>query len=166
LGNAWFVNGYKIVPNADEEIAAMRNFQPNQIAIIDERFEEYVDGKNFEKDQSGSITLTEYQPNYLKYESQADSEQLTVFSEIYYDKGWKAFIDGEEVSHFRVNYVLRAMIVPAGEHTIEFKFEPRSYYLGNKISLASSILLILIALGYGVYELKKKYRNDAGTAQK
>lgn len=166
LGNAWFVDEYQIVPNADEEIEAMRNFQPEQIAIIDERFEEYVEGKDFEKDQSGSITLTEYQPNYLKYKSQANSEQLTVFSEIYYDKGWKAFIDGEEAPHFRVNYVLRAMVVPAGEHTIEFKFEPQSYYLGNKISLASSILLILIALGYVGFELKKKYISNAGTAQK
>jgi hypothetical protein len=157
LGNAWFVDDYKFVPNADEEIASMRNFQPEQTAIIDERFEEYVEGKDFEKDQSGSIILTEYQPNYLKYESQADSEQLAVFSEIYYDKGWKSFIDGEEVPHFRVNYVLRAMVVPAGEHTIEFKFEPQSYYLGNKISLASSILLILIAIGYLGFELKKKY---------
>lgn len=157
LGNVWFVDNYETVSNADEEIAAMNNFNPEQTAIIDERFEEFVEGKDFEKDQSGSIILTEYQPNYLKYESQADSEQLTVFSEIYYEKGWKAFIDGEEAPHFRVNYVLRAMIVPAGEYTIEFKFEPQSYYLGNKISLASSLLLILIAVGYLGFEIKKRY---------
>lgn len=157
LGNAWFVGDYIVVPNADEEIAAMQNFNPAQTAIVDQRFEEFVEGKNFEKDQSGSIALTEYQPNYLKYLYQANSEQLTVFSEIYYDKGWKAFIDGEEAPHFRVNYVLRAMVVPAGEHTIEFKFEPQSYYMGNKISLASSILLVLIALGFLFFELKKKY---------
>ncbi len=163
MGNAWFVDDYRIVENADAEIAEMEEFDPEQTAIIDQRFKQFVDDKEFDKDQSGSITLTEYQPNYLKYEMQADSEQLAVFSEIYYDKGWNAFIDGEEVPHFRVNYVLRGLVVPAGNHTIEFRFEPRSFYLGNKISLASSILLILIALGYAALEFKKNFfRKEVG----
>src|SRR5690606_37814949 len=108
---------------------------PKSEAVIDKRFTEFVQGKTFHKDETGSIVLTEYQPNYLKYSAKAASEQLTVFSEIYYDKGWNAFVDGKEVPHFRVNYILRGMVLPAGEHTVEFKFHPKSYYIGNKISL-------------------------------
>jgi hypothetical protein len=156
MGNAWFVEDYKIVENADEEITAMNNFDPSETAIIDQRFKSFMEGKQFSKDSDGSIVLTEYQPNYLKYSSQADTEQLAVFSEIYYDKGWESFIDGKKAPHFRIDYVLRAMVLPPGQHEIEFKFEPQSYYLGNKISLASSLLLILLIIGYGVYEMKKK----------
>jgi uncharacterized membrane protein YfhO len=115
-----------------------------------------VAGKSFRKDNNGQIELTEYQPNYLKYDYSAASEQFTVFSEIYYENGWNAYIDGEPAPHFRVNYVLRAMLIPAGNHTIEFKFEPKSYYVGNKISLASSILLILAIAGYGFARFRKR----------
>ncbi|MBN2819303.1 MAG: YfhO family protein [Bacteroidales bacterium] len=156
LGNAWFVSEYKIVENADEEIDAMNDFNPSETAIIDQRFEKYVNSKKFNVDKNATIILTEYQPNYLKYSAKTVSEQLAVFSEIYYDKGWNAYIDGKKIPHFRVNYVLRALILPAGEHTVEFKFEPQSYYIGNRISLASSILLLLAILGYGFIELKKR----------
>ncbi len=156
LGNAWFVNGYTIVKNADEEIAALRRNNPDTNAIIDERFSEFVEGKKFSKDANGTIELTEYQPNYLKYKTKTATEQLTVFSEIYYNKGWDAFIDGKKTPHFRVDYILRAMVLPAGEHTVEFKFEPKSYFVGNKISMASSILLLLAIIGYLFSEFKKK----------
>lgn len=156
LGNAWFVNNYKIVENADEEILALKEIDPKSTATIDKRFSEFVDGKTFQKDLTGSITLTEYQPNYLKYQTKAATEQLTVFSEIYYDKGWDAFIDGEKVPHFRVNYILRAITLPAGEHTVEFKFEPKSYFIGNKISLASSIILVLAIAGFAFSEFRKR----------
>ena len=156
LGNAWFVNDYKIVKNADEEIAALRQNNPTTNAIIDERFSEFVEGKKFSKDLSGTIELTEYQPNYLKYKTKAASEQLTVFSEIYYNKGWDAFIDGEKVPYFRVNYILRALVLPAGEHFVEFKFRPKSYFVGNKISMASSILLLLAIAGYAFSEFRRK----------
>ncbi|MEE4285715.1 MAG: YfhO family protein, partial [Mariniphaga sp.] len=95
-------------------------------------------------------------PNFLKYEFSAANNQFTVFSDIFYDKGWNAYLNGEKVPHFRVNYVLRAMIVPAGQHTIEFKFEPKSYYTGNKVSLASSLLLILAIAGYGFMLFRKR----------
>jgi hypothetical protein len=156
LGNAWFVPEFKVVGNADDEIKAMENFDPAETAIIDQRFSDHVAGKSFSKDNNGQIELTEYQPNYLKYDYSAASEQFTVFSEIYYENGWNAYIDGEPAPHFRVNYVLRAMLIPAGNHTIEFKFEPKSYYVGNKISLASSILLILAIAGYGFARFRKR----------
>jgi len=84
---------------------------------------------------------------------------LAVFSEIYYDKGWNAYIDGKEVPHFRVNYILRSLVLPAGDHTVEFKFHPKSYYTGNKVSLASSLLLILAIAGYAFTEFRKKSKN-------
>ena len=166
LGNAWFVSNYKMVENADEEIEAMNSFNPTTTAIIDNRFAEFLKGKSFNKEENGFVELTEYQPNYLKYSYNANSEQLVVFSEIYYDKGWNAYIDGEKVPHVRVNYVLRAMTVPAGEHAIEFKFEPKSYYVGNKISLASSILLLLAILGYGFYEFRNRKKSVAPEGNK
>jgi hypothetical protein len=156
MGNAWFVNGFQMVKNADEEIEVLKNIDPANEAVVDQRFGKYVEGKNFQKDQNGSIVLTEYEPNYLKYVAKASSEQLAIFSEIYYDKGWYAYIDGKEVPHFRVNYVLRGLVLPAGEHTVEFKFHPKSYYTGNKISLASSILLILAIAGYAFSEFRKR----------
>jgi hypothetical protein len=161
LGNAWFVPEFKVVGNADDEIKAMENFDPAETAIIDQRFSDPLAGKSFSKDNNGKIELTEYQPNYLKYDYTAASEQFTVFSEIYYENGWNAFIDGEPVPHFRVNYVLRAMLIPAGNHTIEFKFEPKSYYVGNQVSLASSILLILAIAGYGFARFRKRKTKTA-----
>ena len=156
MGNAWFVDGYQIVKNADEEIATLKTIDPQKVALIDQRFSDFVGNKKFTKDLNGSVTLTEYEPNYLKYNTKASSEQLTIFSEIYYEKGWNAYIDGKMVPHFRVDYVLRALVLPAGEHTVEFKFHPKSYYTGNKVSLASSLLLILIFIGYAFSEYKKK----------
>ena len=159
LGNAWFVQDYRIVKNADEEISALSDFNPKREAIIDQRFAQFVEGKNFVNDTSAFIKLTSYKPNHLKYQTNSQQDQLAVFSEIYYPKGWNAFIDGQSVSHFRTNYVLRAMVIPAGKHNIEFKFQPKSYSLGNKISLAgSSILIILLILLFG-RELLALYKN-------
>jgi hypothetical protein len=159
MGNAWFVNNYKTVANADEEIAALKSIDPKNEVTIDKRFSDFVGNKKFQKDETGGITLIEYKPNYLKYTAKASSEQLAVFSEIYYAKGWNAFIDGKEVPHFRVNYILRALVLPAGEHTVEFTFHPKSYYTGNTISLASSILLVLAVSGYAFSEYRRKTKN-------
>jgi hypothetical protein len=155
LGNAWFVNKLKTVQNADEEIAAVTTFNPGSEAIVDIRFSKEIEGLSIVPDSSAEIALVEYRANYLKYSSSATKEQLAIFSEIYYDKGWQAYIDEKPVSHFRVNYVLRAMRVPSGNHIIEFKFHPKSYYLGGKVSLACSLLLILMAVGTALLEWKK-----------
>jgi uncharacterized membrane protein YfhO len=156
LGNAWLVEEVKMVDNADEEITSLKNFDPQATAIINKRFEAYLEGFKTGSGQ-GSIQLKEYQPNYLKYEATVNSgPQLAVFSEIYYPKGWVSLIDGKEVTHVQADYVLRALVIPEGKHEIVFKFEPTSYFLGNKISLASSILLILAIGGYLVYVFKLK----------
>jgi hypothetical protein len=143
LGNAWFVNTIKMVENADEEIKALDEFNPKMECFIDKRFEENVKGLTINPDSAASIILTLYEPNKLVYESNTSSEQLAVFSEIYYEKGWNAYIDGNLTPHFRTNYVLRAMRIPAGKHTIEYRFEPALYATGEQIALISSILLFL-----------------------
>lgn len=147
LGNAWFVNNAHMVNNADEEINALTDFVPTETAVYDKRFEEQVKGHIISKDSLATITLTEYKPNHLTYTYETGKEQLAVFSEIYYAKGWNAYIDGKVSPYFRANYVLRAMIVPAGKHTIEFRFEPKVYFTGEKIAFASSMLLVLLAIG-------------------
>lgn len=156
MGNAWFVNDVKLVKNADEEIGALTSFNPAETAVVDKRFEASLKGHIITKDAIGTITLKEYKPNHLTYESNTGSDQLAVFSEIYYDKGWNAYIDGKPAPYFRANYVLRAMIVPSGKHTIEYKFEPAVYRNGEKISLASSLLLIVLLIGGGIFGWMKK----------
>jgi hypothetical protein len=143
LGNAWFVNEYKIVPNANAELEAIQDFNPDRTAIIDQRYQHLLNGLNITPDSSAAIRLTSYQPDYLTYESDAASPQLAVFSEIFYrgNQDWQAYIDGQPVPHFRANYLLRAMVVPAGKHKIEFRFVPDTYYRGETIALISSILL-------------------------
>lgn len=157
LGNAWFVNDFKIVANANEEIDALQNFTASQQAIVDERFADQLKEVKIGTGHNSKIKLDEYQPNYLKYSaSVSGGTALALFSEIYYPKGWDAYVDGQKVDYLRANYVLRALAVPEGQHTIEFKFEPSSYFIGNKISLASSLILILAAVGLIFIELKKK----------
>ena len=144
LGNAWFVSTIKKVKNPDEEIKALDDFTPANEAIIDDsRFK--ISNYKFYKD--GEIKLVEYQPNYLKYEMDKPDAGFAVFSEIYYKEGWDAYIDGKKAPYVRVNYVLRAMEVPAGKHVIEFKFDPASYTIGNKIMMTSSILVYIFFLG-------------------
>ena len=156
LGNAWLVKDVKLVNKADEEVTAVKNFDPKSTAIINKSFEKDLSGFH-NGSGDGVIKLTNYAPNDLKYEATVNSgSQLAVFSEIYYPKGWKSFIDGKETPHVEADYVLRAMVIPAGKHQVEFKFEPQSYFIGNKISMASSILLILAIGGYLVYAFKLK----------
>lgn len=156
LGNAWFVDSLAFVPDADAEIAAVQAFHPSHTAIIHRQFAPFVEELELKKDTNSLISLVEYRANYLKYTCQSPVENLAVFSEVYYDKGWTAYIDGKQVPHFRVNYLLRAMRVPAGNHAIEFRFHPKSYYLGEKVSFASSLVLILLLIGTGYLEWQKK----------
>jgi hypothetical protein len=156
LGNAWFVKHIEWVNNADEEINALTNFNPADTVIIDKRFEDNLKGFTIANDSTGIIKLKEYKPNHLTYESNAGTQQLAVFSEIYYAHGWDAYVDGKPAPYFRANYVLRAMLVPAGKHEIEFKFDPPVYRIGEKISLASSIFLLLMLAGGGTFIFTRK----------
>lgn len=156
LGTAWFVDNYKIVPNADSEMTALSHFDPKHTAIVDQRFADYVKNGAYGHDSAASITMKSYEPNDLVYDSKSNAQMLAVFSEMYYKEGWDAFIDGKPTDYIRVNYVLRAMTIPAGAHTIEFKFEPKAYAIGEKLSLASSLIVLLAGLGLLFMEFRKK----------
>jgi hypothetical protein len=155
LGHAWFVKECKIVANADSEINALTNFDPAKTAIVDKRYAELTKSFKSRLDSSAKIKLLSYEPNDLVYQSKSSSEEMAVFSEIYYENGWNAYIDGKLSPHFRANYVLRAMLVPPGDHKIEFKFEPASYAKGEKIALISSLLLFLGCASIFFLELRK-----------
>ncbi|MFN3850706.1 MAG: hypothetical protein ACK4NY_14830 [Spirosomataceae bacterium] len=158
LGNGWFVSNVKVVANADEEIKELGSFNPKQTVLIDKRYEEFVKGKSLQADSSATIKLTEYQPNKLVYESDSKTEQVAVFSEMYYrgNQDWVATIDGKEAPHFRADYLLRGMVVPAGKHKIEFKFAPASVTTGKKIDMFASIALVICLIGAIFMEIRKK----------
>ncbi|MEO0470729.1 MAG: YfhO family protein [Bacteroidota bacterium] len=148
-GNAWFVNRIQQVQTPDEEINALNDINPRNVAVVDAS--KYGDQlpANISADPAARITLTDWKPNHLTYSTKVASPQVAIFSEVYYNsgKGWQAYLDGQKVDHFRANYILRGINVPAGEHTIEFKFEPGTYAFGNMISMIFSILLLLLAAG-------------------
>ena len=156
LGNAWFVNDFKFVKNADEEIKVVGEINPAVTAVVDERYKNEFGNYTAKAVNSASIKLTSYKPNHLSYESNTTAAQLAVFSEIYYEDGWNAYVDSEKKSHFRANYVLRSMVIPAGKHTIEFKFEPQGYYTREKISLVSCLLLFGFVGGALFVKVRKK----------
>ena len=153
MGNAWFVNNVNIVANADAEIAALNGFNPDSTAIVDIRFSDQII-ENLDN-SNATITLEEYKPNYLKYTSSSTKDGIAIFSEIYYDKGWNAYIDGELKPHFRADYVLRGMQIPEGNHLVEFKFEPSTYKTGETVALASSVTLLLLLAFVSFKELRK-----------
>ncbi len=159
LGHAWFVKGYELVDNADQEMAAISIFNPADTAIIDKRFENTLTSFTPGRDSVAYISLTSYAPNDLTYDYNTGKDGLAVFSEIYYPKGWNAYVDGELTPHFRANYVLRAMVLPAGNHKLEFKFEPNVYVVGEKISFISSIILLLLIILLGVLEARKVWKS-------
>lgn len=162
MGNAWFVNNVVEVNNADEEITALTGFNPTRDVIIDKRFKDYYGSWTNAQDAEASIVLTSYEPEVLSYHFNSKVDQMVVFSEIYYhgNTDWMAYVDGVEQDHFRVNYVLRGMVIPKGEHKIEFKFRPKIYYIGEKISLAGSGIIVILLLVY----LGKSFRKPKEVA--
>jgi hypothetical protein len=160
FGNSWFVQEIEIAGNADAEMAALDAIHPLQTAVVDKRFASELEGFTPQQDSTATISLEKYRPNRLTYQSRTTTEQLAVFSEIYYRPGWKVKIDGQEASHFRADWILRAMRVPAGEHTIVFEFLPGGYIAAAHVSSYASFLILLLltgAVGYSVWkELKQK----------
>ncbi|EGV44946.1 hypothetical protein BZARG_285 [Bizionia argentinensis JUB59] len=152
-GNAWFISSLEQVNDANNEILKLDSLNTKQNAITSMKG---VNSKKFPKDSTASINVEVYKPNYLKYQSESSVDGFAVFSEIYYSKGWNAYIDGELTPHTRVNYVLRAMNIPAGKHTIEFKFEPQVIQKGGNIALASSVIFGLLCLGGLYFVFKRK----------
>ncbi|NJB84928.1 hypothetical protein GGR26_000673 [Lewinella marina] len=159
FGNAWLVDDIRFVEGPDAEFAALGEVEDlRSTAIVDNSFAPALAA--LDPTGQGSIELTSYQPNELQYRFNSPSEQLVVFSEIWYgpDLGWEATIDGTEAELIRANYALRALRVPAGEHTITMRFDPRSYSIGRTISLICSVLILLGVAAAGWY----RYRSAPG----
>jgi hypothetical protein len=160
LGNAWFVSEVQPVQSPDEEMAALSTLSPATVAVVD--VSKFPQQKAATYDITGAtIALTGYSPDEMKYNYNAPRDGMVVFSEIYYADGWQAFIDGKPVPHVRADYVLRALPVPAGNHAVTFKFEPKAYAVGNGVSLVASVALLLVLLGAVVYAVRRKQAADA-----
>ncbi len=154
LGAAWFVKTIKWVNTPQEEMNALTTFNPADTVVIDKKFQSIAD-KPFSFDSSAKIELLKNDNDIVTYKSSSATPQFAVFSEVYYSKGWKAYIDGKEADFVKANYVLRAMPVPAGEHTIEFRFDPASQKIGSTVTLICSVLMIAL-LGFGLWTFYKK----------
>lgn len=159
-GHAWIVQNVQFAKDADEEMKAISSFDPKKEAIVDVRYKSLIDTKKVGADPTAFIKLDSYHPDHLVYSYSAPRDVIAVFSEIYYDKGWNMYVDGVKKPYFRADYVLRAAQLEAGNHKVEFKFEPVSYYMGEKISLAGSLLL-LAGLGFAFYSENKQKKKAA-----
>lgn len=159
MGNVWFVKGVKYVDGPVNEMKALNNFNPSDTAVIDESFKNTIG--NFEpSDSLSSIKMTAFDNDAISYQSNSNKSNLAVFSEIFY-KDWKAYIDGKPAAYAKANYVLRAMTIPAGKHSIEFKFEPKVFYTGKNISNIASWLTFLMLIGSLTAVVLKKMKEEA-----
>ncbi len=154
-GNAWFVNKIHIAADANEEMKLIGEINTKTELVIDKEFAAQVP-TTLTADSTARIALKSYNPNSLVYSFSSATDQMAVFSEIYYDKGWNAYVNGEKAPYVRANYLLRAMPLKKGTYDVEFKFEPNSYKFGNIIALASSIVFIIGILIFGFIWYKKK----------
>ena len=158
-GNAWFVSKLIEVKSADEEIKALDNMDVKNEAVVNTARFKNVKRFNFHTDSLANVALIDYKPNYITYKASNPNAGVLVFSEMYYENGWNAYIDGQLKDHFRANYVLRALNISGGDHTIEFKFEPEVIKNGSQITLASSIvlgLIVLMGIGFSFRRSPKK----------
>lgn len=156
-GNAWFVDKVQYVDNANREIDALGTILPTETAVVDARFKDALRGATEgHKDSLSTIRLTSYAPNRLVYETDNAGDGIAVFSEIYYPDGWQVSIDGEPATPARADYVLRALYVPAGKHTIEMRFDPKSLHVTEGIAYGALALLVLAVI-VGVLMARKKY---------
>lgn len=161
-GNAWFVKQVKFVNSPDEEMKVLDSLDTKNVAILNQKEFKTNSKGTYQKDSTATIVVNKYEPNYLKYTSNNANDGLAVFSEIYYPKGWNVTIDGKKADHFRVDYTLRGLEIPAGKHIIEFKFEPQVVKTGSTITLISSILMLLLLLG-GIYFENRPLAPKGGT---
>ena len=160
-GNAWFVENVLPAENANEEIQLLDSLNTKQTAVINKEFLPKIPVQNIQRDTISTIELFSYQPNHLVYEAITETDQLVIFSEVYYPEGWNAYINGKPAEYFRANYLLRAMVIPPGNNKIEFKFEPKVILTGSTISLVSSIVFLLILLSGLYFAFRKKEENKS-----
>ena len=154
-GNSWFIKDIKYVKSANEEIKALDSLNTKTTVVINEKSLTTSVSYSKELDSLATINLVKYSLNALTYDSNSTKDEFAVFSEIYYKNGWNAYIDGELKPHLNVNYVLRGLEIPAGKHSVEFRFEPKVIQTGSTISLLSYVFLLLIPLGWFFYDKNK-----------
>jgi uncharacterized membrane protein YfhO len=153
-GNVWFVRNIRVAADANQEMQLVGEINTKTEVVVDKSFAAQLTAIQ-NPDSAARIALVKYEPNHLTYSYSSGTDQVAVFSEIYYDKGWNAYINGVEVPYIRANYLLRAMNLKAGTYEIEFRFEPKAYSLGNTIALISSIILMLCFIAFGFWQWKK-----------
>lgn len=165
LGNCWFVKAISFVPDARSEMQALDNFYPADTAIIHEQFKPLIT-LPLTEDSAAVIRLVKNDNDVITYTSTAATNQFAVFSEVYYSRGWKAFIDDKEAPIVKVNYVLRGLSVPAGIHNIRFEFKPQGYYTGRRLTSIFNIVLIILMAGgiFSVWYFGRKKNMRQGTA--
>ncbi|MBS1949079.1 MAG: YfhO family protein [Bacteroidetes bacterium] len=163
FGPCWLVKNIKYVDNGNEEMKALGHTNVRDTAIVDKKFESIIKWAPV-PDSSASIKLIDNKNDIIDYKFSSKTNQFAVFSEVYYDKGWNAYLDGANVPYCKTDYILRGMPVPAGDHTIEFRFEPKIYRLGNLISVWSSILAYLLVIG-AIATAWKTRKRIVGTKQ-
>lgn len=154
FGNAWFVDNVDFVDSANDEILTLDSISPKNTAVVNNKFKDLIPQTEFEDHQDDEIHLKHYQANKLEYDYSAADDRLAVFSEIYYPHGWKIQVDGEDLNMAQADYVLRAVYLPKGQHTVTFKFDPAVVNIGNKITMATGILFALLVLGGLVYTFR------------
>lgn len=163
-GNAWFVSKVQIVNDANEEMVALQTSNPRKVALVDKRFEDLLSQKEWQLDSMATVKLISYKPDRLEYEYKSSQPGVVLFSEVYYPHGWKALIDGKPADHFRANWILRGMEVPAGEHKVSFYFHPDVYLTGRWVGTICSGLLVFVLI-FIIFYFGKKLA-EAGPKQK
>ncbi len=145
-GNAWFVKSFQVVENGQDELDSLKNLKPKDKAILQKAYASSIEGLNIQHDSTNTIALTKYVPDDMSYTYTTKTEQLAVFSEVYYPNGWNLYLDGQksDLPLMKVDYTLRGIKLPAGQHTLQMKFEPASYYKGQMVARIGNILLSLL----------------------
>jgi len=160
-GNAWFVNKVTLVQDNAQEMQAINSFDPSKEAFVHDEFKNVMNVSRLGQATNANIKLVSYHPDRMKYDYTAPNDVFAVFSEVYYDKGWKAYVDGEELPIIRANYILRGLQLPGGNHTVEFVFDPPTMKQSNVASFIGSIILILGLIGGVVLDRRKKKKTTA-----
>jgi len=159
MGNAWFVDDLRFAESADEEIEVLRTIDLHHEAVADKKFEAFLAGfQPTPADSASTLYLTDYDSDFVEYAADAKKDELAVFSEVYYPKGWKISIDGEPAEMLRVNYTLRGLVVPEGKHTITFRFDPDSIRLTDAIAYGALLIMLLTAAGLILSTVKRRSR--------
>jgi uncharacterized membrane protein YfhO len=161
MGNAWFVDNIRFVNNADEEIDALAAIDLHNEAVADKKFEPVLQGFSITAaDSASTIALVDYDSNFITYTVDAKKDELAVFSEIYYPKGWEITIDGQPAQMLRANYTLRALPISSGIHQVEFRFDPASLKVTDTVAFTALLIMLLTAIYLIIRTIKSKNRQE------